>query len=63
MKSPAEIGAVVKEHRERAGLSYTQLAARVDCTEQTIRNIEDGIHGVPTLLAVLCELNVKLGEL
>lgn len=62
-KDSIQIGALVKEKRDAAGMSVRELAIAADCTDQTIYNIEKGLHDIPPLLAVLCELKVNLGEL
>lgn len=40
------IGSVIKEHRERAGLTQSELARRVGVTRYSIANIEKGRQGI-----------------
>lgn len=40
-----QFGKRVQEARKRRGLTQEQLAELVDTTRDTIRNIENGVHG------------------
>jgi transcriptional regulator with XRE-family HTH domain len=53
------IGSVIKEHRERAGLTQSELARRVGVTRYSIANIEKGRQGI--LLHTLRSIADSLG--
>jgi transcriptional regulator with XRE-family HTH domain len=59
------LGSVVREHRERAGLSLRQLAARLGVSASLLSRIENGKAqpSVTTLYGLTAELGLSLDEL
>lgn len=61
-RTPKQLGEALRRYRALAGLSQTQLAAKVGLRQATISQIEGG-HGatkVETLCAVLAALDIEL---
>lgn len=56
------IGGVIKEHRQRAGLTQSELARRAGVTRYSIANIEKGRQGVllHTLRSIAHALGIPL---
>jgi transcriptional regulator with XRE-family HTH domain len=61
----AEVGANLREHRIRAGLSQTELGAKVGVTFQQIQKYENGSNAIATArLPAVCEaLNISPNDL
>ena len=61
----AEVGANLREHRIRAGLSQTDLGARIGVTFQQIQKYEKGSNAIATTrLPAICEaLNISPNDL
>jgi HTH-type transcriptional regulator/antitoxin HipB len=61
MRSPQDIGWTIRKHREKAGLSQTELAEKCEMRQATISKIESGgeIY-ISSLLNVLDALNLKI---
>jgi transcriptional regulator with XRE-family HTH domain len=59
------LGSVVREHRERAGLSLRQLATRLGVSASLLSRIENGKAqpSVTTLYGLTAELGISLDEL
>ena len=59
------LGAVVREHREQAGLSLRQLAQRLGVSASLLSRIENGKAqpSVTTLYGLTAELHISLDEL
>jgi transcriptional regulator with XRE-family HTH domain len=61
-----QVGRNIAEARRRAGLSQTQLAARLETASQEVSRLEHGRQscpGLPTLLRVARALDVPLTAL
>jgi transcriptional regulator with XRE-family HTH domain len=61
----AEVGAKLREYRIRAGLSQTELGAKVGVTFQQIQKYESGTNAIATArLPSVCEaLNISPNDL
>lgn len=60
-RSSRQIGALIRRHRERAGLTQAQLAGRVGTRQATISKAEAG-HPIAnfTLFKILAALDLEL---
>jgi len=62
IRTPADLGAVIRERRKKIGLGQAELAARIDVSRQWIVGIERGRARAELglVLRALDELNIRL---
>jgi HTH-type transcriptional regulator / antitoxin HipB len=62
IRTPADLGASLRQHRENAGLTQEQLAVRVGTTQARISRLErgDGALNVRTLLQLMSAIGVQM---
>ena len=62
VQTMAELGALVRNARERAGLTQTELAQRARVSREWLQKVEAGRTSaeMPRVLAVLAELDLVL---
>ena len=62
VQTMAELGALVREARERAGMTQTELAQRARVSREWLLKVEAGRTSaeMPRVLAVLAELGLVL---
>jgi HTH-type transcriptional regulator/antitoxin HipB len=60
--TPADVGAALRQQREKLGLSQVQLAAKIGTTPGRLSRFErgDGATNLRTLLSLLAALNLQL---
>jgi len=62
LRTPADFGAIIREHRKRARLNQATLAAKAGVGRQWIVEVERGKPGAPLglILRTLTALNISL---
>jgi len=60
-----KVGCNIRKYREKSGLTQKQLASKLDVTNSSVSNWEQGLNNPPAdMIADICEaLNVSASEL